>query len=71
MSLPDNLLQAVHNEAKRRGTTRSGLLRELAHKALSEKSTTCARHTAEIDRGRRPAKGRGGGVADLVKENGP
>ena len=71
VSFPDHLLQAVDAEARRRGTTRSGLLRELADEALSNKSAVRARRMAEIDRLRGPAKRRGGGVAELVKAHRP
>ncbi len=71
VSFPDDLLRAVDAEARRRGTTRSGLLRELADEALSKKSAARARRMAEIDRLRGPAKRRGGGVAELVKAHRP
>ncbi|MGH9104447.1 MAG: ribbon-helix-helix protein, CopG family [Acidimicrobiales bacterium] len=71
VSFPDELLRAVDAEARRRGTTRSGLLRELADTALREKGATRARRMAEIDELRGPAKCRGGGVAELVKAHRP
>jgi metal-responsive CopG/Arc/MetJ family transcriptional regulator len=71
VSLPDELLRAVDNEARRRGTTRSGLLRELADDALSAKSARRARRMEEIDQLRGPARHRGGAVAELVKAHRP
>ena len=49
VSLPDDLLRAVDVEALRRGTTRSGLLRELAEEALRSRSVRRAKRMAEID----------------------
>jgi metal-responsive CopG/Arc/MetJ family transcriptional regulator len=67
VSFPDELLRAVDAEARRRGTTRSGLLRELADDALREKNSRRARRMEEIDQLRGPAKRRGGDVAELIK----
>ncbi|MHB1577163.1 MAG: ribbon-helix-helix domain-containing protein, partial [Candidatus Dormibacteria bacterium] len=38
VSLPNDVLRAVDMEASRRGTTRSGLLRELAESAMRSRS---------------------------------
>jgi len=67
VSLPDELLRIVDREARRWGTTRSALLRELVEGALSEKSARRARRIAEIDRRQGLARGHGGNVAELVK----
>lgn len=71
VSLPDDLLRAVDREADRRGTTRSGLLRELAEETLRQRSTQRAERMAQIDRLDGPLTGHGGGVAELVKANRP
>lgn len=71
VSLPDDLLRAVDIEADRRGTSRSGFLRELAEEALRRRSAHRAQRMAEIDRQRGPAGGHGGNVADLVKSHRP
>ena len=71
VSLPDDLLRAVDVEAQRRGTTRSGLLRELAEEMLGRRSHHRAERMREIHRTDGPRVGHGGGVADLVKASGP
>ncbi|MGO8863651.1 MAG: hypothetical protein ACLQRH_23240 [Acidimicrobiales bacterium] len=71
VSLPDDLLQAVDIEAGRRGTTRSGYLRELAEETLRRRSTRRAERMAEIDAEDGPITGHGGDVAELVKANRP
>ena len=71
VSLPDDLLRAVDAEADRRGTTRSGLLRELAEDSLRRHSLRRAERMAEIDAVDRLAAGHGGGVAELVKSTRP
>ncbi|MHB8247258.1 MAG: ribbon-helix-helix protein, CopG family [Acidimicrobiales bacterium] len=71
VSLPDDLLRAVDIEAGRRGTTRSGYLRELAEETLRRRSARRAERMAEIDAEDRPVAGHGGGVAELVKANRP
>jgi metal-responsive CopG/Arc/MetJ family transcriptional regulator len=71
VSLPDDLLRAVDVEATRRGTTRSGLLRELAEETLRRRSLQRTTRMAEIDRAAGPLAGHGGGVADLVKSSRP
>ncbi len=70
VSLPDDLLRAVDVEADRRGTSRSGLLRELAEDSLRRRSVHRAERMAAIaaDTG---SGGHGGNVADLVKANRP
>jgi metal-responsive CopG/Arc/MetJ family transcriptional regulator len=50
VSLPDGLLRAVDVEAARRGTTRSGLLRELAEETLKLRSLRRAQRMPEIDK---------------------
>ena len=71
VSLPDDLLRAVDIEAGRRGTTRSGYLRELAEETLRRKSALRAQRMAEIDTMDGSVTGHGGGVAELVKANRP
>jgi|NGEPerStandDraft_6_1074524.scaffolds.fasta_scaffold75635_2 hypothetical protein len=71
VSLPDDLLRAVDIEAGRRGTTRSGYLRELAEETLRRKSALRAERMAEIDAMDGPVTSHGGGVAELVKANRP
>lgn len=71
VSLPDDLLKAVDIEAERRGTTRSGLLRELAEESLRRRTAHRAERMAQIDFLDGPMKGHGGGVADLIKANRP
>ena len=67
VSLPDELLEAVDQEAARRGTTRSGLLRTFAEHALEDRSSRRADRMAELDRDGASRSGHGGNVADLVK----
>lgn len=71
MSLPDDLLRAVDVEAGRRGTTRSGFLRELAEETLRQRSARRAERMAEINRSEGRLVGHGGGVAELVKATRP
>jgi metal-responsive CopG/Arc/MetJ family transcriptional regulator len=70
VSLPDDLLRAVDVEADRRGTTRSGLLRELAEETLRRRSRTRAERMRSIDDTSGP-EGHGGHVAELVKSTRP
>jgi metal-responsive CopG/Arc/MetJ family transcriptional regulator len=71
VSLPDDLLRAVDIEADRRGTTRSGLLRELAEERLRQRSIHRAERMAEIEALGGAAVGHGGRVAELLKANRP
>jgi len=71
VSLPDDLLQAVDIEAGRRGTTRSGYLRELAEESLRQRSVRRAERMADIAAEDGPVTGHGGHVAELVKANRP
>jgi len=71
VSLPNDLLRAVDMEAGRRGTTRSGLLRELAEGAMRSRSLKRGERMAEIDSLGSPPKGHGGQVAELVKTTRP
>jgi CopG antitoxin of type II toxin-antitoxin system len=71
VSLPDDVLRAVDAEAVRRGTTRSGLLRELAEESLRRRSIRRAERMAEINDTGGPAVGHGGRIAELVKANRP
>lgn len=71
VSLPDDLLQAVDAEARRRGTTRSGLLRELAEENLRRRSVRRAARIAEIAEMHGGISGHGGNVAEVVKATRP
>lgn len=71
VSLPDDVLSAVDVEAERRGTTRSGLLRELAEDSMRRRSERRAQRMAELNDLAARAHGHGGGVADEVKANRP
>ena len=71
VSLPDDLLRAVDAEASRRGTTRSGLLRELAEDTLRRRSAQRAQRMREIRLTQGERTSHGGGVADLVKTHRP
>lgn len=71
VSLPDDLLRAVDVEAGRRGTTRSGLLRELAEETLHQRRIRRAERIAEIDALGGSPVGHGGSVAELVKASRP
>jgi hypothetical protein len=71
VSLPDDLLRAVDVEAARRGTTRSGLLRELAEETLRRRAISRARRMSEIDDMDGSVASHGGGVAALVKATRP
>lgn len=71
ISLPDDLLRAVDVEAGRRGTTRSGLLRELAEDWMRRRSVRRAEGMTAIDAADGQRAGHGGGVADLVKATRP
>lgn len=70
VSLPDDVLRAVDVEAARRGTTRSGLLRELAEDASRQRSIRRAQRMAELTASGQN-KGHGGRVAELVKTTRP
>lgn len=70
VSFPDDVLRAVDIEAGRRGTTRSGLLRELAEESLRQRSIRRAERMAEITAAS-PNRGHGGRVVDLVKAGRP
>ncbi len=70
VSLPDDLLRAVDIEADRRGTTRSGLLRELAEETLRRRSHSRAERMRDID-DISSAEGHGGHVAERVKSTRP
>lgn len=67
VSLPDDVLQSVDAEAARRGTTRSGLLREFAEESVRQRSRKRAKRMAELDAEAERSGGHGGHVAELVK----
>ena len=71
VSLPDDLLRAIDGEAVRRGTTRSGLLRELAEEAIRQRQVRRAERMAEIRAIYVPPHRHGGRGAELVKQNRP
>lgn len=71
VSLPDDLLRAVDVEAQQRGTTRSGLLRELAEESLRRRASRRAQRMVALDSVRGQAAGHGGHVAETVKANRP
>jgi metal-responsive CopG/Arc/MetJ family transcriptional regulator len=68
VSLPDDLLRAVDAEAARRGTTRSGLLRDFADRSLRDRGEQRAARAGEI---MRDSQSHGGAVAELVKRHRP
>ena len=71
VSLPDEVLRAVDAEAKRRGTTRSGLLRELAEDSSRQRSIRRAERMAELNNTPGRVIGHGGRVTELVKAGRP
>lgn len=71
VSLPDDVLRAVDVEAGRRGTTRSGLLRELAEESLRRRSRRRAERMAEISESAGGSGRHGGRVSELVKASRP
>ena len=71
VSLPDDLLRAIDVEAGRRGTTRSGLLQELAEETLQRRSIRRAGRMARNDCLETLRVGHGGGAAELVKKTRP
>lgn len=71
VSLPDDLLRAVDAEASRRGTTRSGLLRELAEDSLRRRTARRVQRMRDIRLAPGERRSHGGGVADLVKAQRP
>lgn len=71
VSLPDDLLRIVDAEAGRRGTTRSGYLRQLAEETLRRRSALRAQRMAEIDTADGPPAGHGGDVSALIKAHRP
>ena len=71
ISLPDDLLHAVDSEAERRGTTRSGYLRELAEESIRRRSAIRAARIADLRRQGGPPLSRGGDAAGVVKAHRP
>ncbi len=68
VSLPDDLLDAVDAEARRRSTTRSGLLRAFADDALRRRGADRAVRIAELMRDAAPHGGQG---LDQLKRHRP
>ena len=71
VSLPDELLRTGDMETARRGTTRSGYVRQLVEKALRWRGEQGAACMADIDALADGPRGHGGDVANLVKVNQP
>jgi metal-responsive CopG/Arc/MetJ family transcriptional regulator len=65
ISVPDVLLARLDEHAKRRGTTRSGLLRELAERELLASGVTRSRKIRSLLAARAP---HGGDAARHVRE---
>lgn len=65
ISLPDDLLARLDEQAGRRGTSRSGLLRELAERELLTESADRRRRITGI---LADAASHGGGSAAAVRE---
>lgn len=65
ISLPDDLLVRIDDYAHRRGTTRSGLLRELAERELRDRAESRRRR---IERLLAAAAPHGGDAAAHVRE---
>lgn len=68
VSMPAELLAEVDAEARRLGSTRSGVLRGFAEAALSRRRADRARAMGNL---LRDAAGHGGGAAGLVKSTRP
>ncbi len=65
ISLPDELLERIDAHARRRGMTRSGLLRELAERELATDAAERGKRIRELLAAARP---HGGDAARLVRE---
>lgn len=65
VSLPDDLLSRIDDRARRRGTSRSGLLRELAERELRDDA---ASRQAAIHAALAAAAPHGGDAARHVRE---
>ncbi|MGI8922162.1 MAG: ribbon-helix-helix protein, CopG family [Solirubrobacteraceae bacterium] len=68
VSLPDELLRLLDAEAARRGTTRSGLLRDFADQSLRRRAVDRA---TRVDKIARAAGAHGGDVAAVLKRHRP
>lgn len=68
ISLPDELLEQVDSEAKRRHTSRSGLLQDFARDAFSRRGERLARRMRELEG---EAINRGGNVAEQLRASRP
>jgi metal-responsive CopG/Arc/MetJ family transcriptional regulator len=66
ISLPDELLERIDAYARRRHTTRSGLLRELAERELATDAAERGKRIRELLATARP---HGGDAARLVREH--
>lgn len=71
ISLPDDVLRDIDRQAERKGTTRSGLIRQWAESDSRERSLRRAEEMRRIDEEAGPAVGHGGNAAEQVKANRP
>lgn len=65
ISLPDDLLEQIDTTAVKRGTTRSGLLRDLAKRELDEAESP---RSDRVDALLKGARGHGGDATAAVRE---
>lgn len=71
ISLPDEVLRDIDRQAERKGTTRSGLIRQWAEADSRERSRRRAEEMRRINDEGEGSPGFGGNVAELVKANRP
>lgn len=71
ISLPDDVLRAIDRQAERKGTTRSGLIRQWAEADSRERSLRRAEEMRRINEEGEGARGFGGNSAEAVKANRP
>lgn len=71
ISLPDDVLRDIDRQAERKGTTRSGLIRQWAESDSRERSLRRAEEMRRINEEGEGAPGFGGNAAELVKANRP
>lgn len=68
ISLPDGLLRQLDDEAQRRGTTRSGLLRDYIDAGLRQRDVERARKIREILAEPVEPGGFGGNSVEFIKQ---
>lgn len=68
ISLPDDLLEQIDSEARRRQTSRSALFQDFARDAFSQRGERLARRMRELEGG---AIDRGGNVAEQLRQSRP